>query len=89
MTTDGINSDPALLRRAQTGLDRRKRNGPGGEATKVLAFEVRVLRTEFERAYIPRIDGRPLGACFGEIVHDNQLLSTFIRMAVDQRTWAA
>ena len=87
--TDGISSDPAQLRRELTDLDRRNRNGPGGQATKVLAFGVGVLRTEFERAYMPRIDGRPLGACFGEIVHDSQLLPTLIRNAVDQRIRAA
>ena len=87
--TDGISSDPAQLRRVLTDLDRRNRNGPGGQATKVLAFGVGVLRTEFERAYMPRIDGRPLGACFGEIVHDSQLLPTLIRNAVDQRIRAA
>ena len=87
--TDGISSDPAQLRRVLTDLDRRNRNGPSGQATKVLAFGVGVLRTEFERAYMPRIDGRPLGACFGEIVHDSQLLPTLIRNAVDQRIRAA
>ncbi|MCY3958310.1 MAG: VWA domain-containing protein [Chloroflexi bacterium] len=87
--TDGISSDPAQLRRVLTDLDRRNRNGAGGQATKVLAFGVGVLRTEFERAYMPRIDGRPLGACFGEIVHDSQLLPTLIRNAVDQRIRAA
>ncbi len=87
--TDGISSDPAQLRRVLTDLDRRNRNGPGGQATKVLAFGVGVLRTEFERAYMPRIDGRPLGACFGEIVHDSQLLPTLIRNAVDLRIRAA
>lgn len=87
--TDGISSDPAQLRRVLTDLDRRNRNGPGGQATKVMAFGVGVLRTEFERAYMPRIDGRPLGACFGEIVHDSQLLPTLIRNAVDQRIRAA
>ena len=87
--TDGISSDPAQLRRVLTDLDRRNRNSAGGQATKVLAFGVGVLRTEFERAYMPRIDGRPLGACFGEIVHDSQLLPTLIRNAVDQRIRAA
>jgi hypothetical protein len=87
--TDGISSDPAQLRRVLTDLDRRNRNGPGGQATKVLAFGVGVLRNEFERAYMPRIDGRPLGTCFGEIVHDSQLLPTLIRNAVDQRIRAA
>ena len=87
--TDGISSDPAQLRRVLTDLDRRNRNGPGGQATKVMAFGIGVLRAEFERAYLPRIDGRPLGACFGEIVHDSQLLPTLIRNAVDQRIRAA
>lgn len=87
--TDGISSDPAQLRRVLTDLDRRNRNVAGGQATKVLAFGVGVLRTEFERAYLPRIDGRPLGACFGKIVHDSQLLPTLIRNAVDQRIRAA
>ena len=87
--TDGISSDPAQLRRVLTDLDRRNRNGPGGQATKVLAFGVGVLQAEFERAYTPRIDGRPLGACYGEIVHDSRLLPTLIRNAVDNRIRAA
>ena len=87
--TDGISSDPAQLRRVLTDLDRRNRNGAGGQATKVLAFGVGVLRAEFERAYTPTIDGRSLGACYSEIVHDSRLLPTLIRNAVDHRIRAA
>ncbi len=87
--TDGISSDPAELRRTLADIDRRNRNLPADQTLRVLAFGVGVVRDEFERAYAPRVDGRPLRASHGEIVYDTSLLPTLIRNAVDQRIRAA
>ena len=61
VVTDGISSDPALLRRALIDMHRNNRAGRPDQRYKVLAFGVGVVKSEFQLAYQPTYNDKPPG----------------------------
>ncbi|MXW28230.1 MAG: VWA domain-containing protein [Chloroflexi bacterium] len=85
VVTDGISSDPALLRRALIDMHRRNQAALPDQRYKVLAFGVGVVKSEFQLAYQPTHDGKPLASCAGAVVENVASLPEIIRSAVDER----
>lgn len=85
VVTDGISSDPALLRRALIDMHRRNQAALPDQRYKVLAFGVGVVKSEFQLAYQPTHDGKPLASCSGAVVENVSALPEIIRTAVDER----
>ncbi len=85
VVTDGISSDPSLLRRALLDMHRRNQSAQPDQRHKVLAFGVGVVKSEFQLAYQPNHQGKPLASCAGAVVDNVAALPNIIRTAVDER----
>lgn len=85
VVTDGISSDPALLRRALIDMHRNNQAGRPDQRYKVLAFGVGVVKSEFQLAYQPTYNEKPLASCAGAVVEDVAALPNIVRTAVEER----